>query len=83
MNAKTYYLNILYNRGNILTNLARFLKTDNGSGYLRCLKLCYRNPSFTRLLKDYSFYPVELNSTICRFLNLEKLSLNSCLFTSL
>ena len=75
MNANTYYLNILYNRGNICNNLARYLKTDNGSGYLRCLKLCYRNPSFISMLKDYSFYPVELNSTICSFLDLEKLSL--------
>lgn len=74
MNAKTYYLNILYNRGNILTNLARFLKTDNGSGYLRCLKLCYRKPSFTSMLKNFSFYPVELNNTICDFLDLGCLS---------
>ena len=74
MNANTYYLNILYNRGNICNNLAQYLKADNGSGYLRCLKLCYRQNAFVNNIKAYPLYPTEFKTTICGLLDLENLS---------
>lgn len=74
MNANTYYLNILYHRGNICNNLAQYLKADNGSGYLRCLKLCYRQNAFVNNIKAYPLYPTEFKTTICGLLDLENLS---------
>lgn len=75
MNSETYYLNILNNRGNILYNLHNYLKTNDGKGYLKIIKLCFNKPLFTKLINYHSFYSNEFNCTICDLINLQHLSL--------
>lgn len=74
MNSETFYLNILYNRGNVRSNLSQYLKTNNGSGYLKSLKACFSKQDFKDLLVNYSLYPKKFGITICSLLNLERLS---------
>lgn len=76
MNSESFYLNMLYDRGNPLNNLNQYLKTNDGNGYLKSIKLSFNKPYFKKLIKDYPFYPNNFKGTICSFLDLEKLSLN-------
>lgn len=84
MKAETFYLNILYDRGDICYNLNEYLKADDGRDYLKCLKLCFEKEDFLNLLKKYPLFPSKFNNTIFKLLNLENLSIDkiSVLFSS-
>lgn len=74
MDWKTAYLNILYNRGNIIQNLRNALKINDGKDYNRIISLCINKPGFMEMMNYSSFYSKEFGDIICSVFNLSKLS---------
>ena len=56
MKCDTYYLNLLYGRGNLFVNLNRYLAINDGSGYQKVLHLCYCREEYNQLLGFNSMF---------------------------
>lgn len=76
MNAETIYLNILYNRGNIITNVNKYLKMNSGDGYLKLSRQFFNNDRLLKVINYSSFYSNDFENIICNYIDLDKLGLN-------
>ena len=80
MKNSVFYINLLRNRGDALSNLKAFLKQDNGGGFAKTTRLLEKNPQlkksiYVNLFSDQivNSYPYHLES-----LSMEKIVLWNC-----
>lgn len=85
MNSETYFLNILYNRGNVIYNINKYLITNSGNGFLKLSKLCFNNDLLKKAINYQDFYSNDFENAICSLIDLDKLGMNktTLLFSSL
>lgn len=85
MNSETYFLNILYNRGNVIYNINKYLITNSGNGFLKLSKLCFNNDLLKKAINYQDFYSNDFENAICSLIDLDKLGINktTLLFSSL
>ena len=71
MKCETYYLNLLYDRGNFYKNFNSYIKLNDGSGYQKVVSLCNTKPVYKKAI----FYEDMFSQHFCGGLK-KALSLN-------
>ena len=71
MRCETYYLNLLYGRGNFYKNFNSYIKLNDGSGYQKVVSLCNTKPVYKKAI----FYEDMFSQHFCGGLK-KALSLN-------
>lgn len=76
MNSETFFINILYNRGNVVNNINKYLLTNSGNGFLKLCKFCFKNDHLKSVINYPAFYSNDFENAICDLIDLDKLGIN-------
>ncbi len=82
MNCETFYLNLIYNRGNAYSNLNNYIKFNDGSGYFKLIRLLNNNESLRRLFGYNLLFSKNLGMSLFSRINLSDLPIEKLVFLS-
>lgn len=82
MNCETYYLNLLYGRGNFHRNINSYIKLNDGSGYRKVILLCDANPTYKKAFGYNDMFAQHFCGGLMKTLSLEGLSMDKLITLS-
>ncbi len=82
MKCETYYLNLLYERGNFYRNINGYIKSNDGSGYQKVILLCNSKPGYKKIFGYDNMFAQHFCGGLIRTLSLEGLSIDKLITLS-
>ena len=82
MKCETYYLNLLYGRGNFYRNINNYIKLNDGSGYQKVILLCNEKPVYKKAFGYDNMFAHHFCGGLIRTLSLGGLSIDKLITLS-
>lgn len=82
MKCETYYLNLLYGRGNFYRNVNSYLKLNDGSGYQKVALLCNAKPVYKKAIGYDNMFAQHFCGGLIRTLSLDCISIDKLITLS-
>ena len=82
MKCETYYLNLLYGRGNFYRNINSYIKLNDGSGYQKVILLCNAKPTYKKAFGYDNMFAQHFCGGLMKTLSLEGLSMDKLITLS-
>ena len=82
MKCETYYLNLIYGRGNFYRNINSYIKLNDGSGYQKVILLCDAKPTYKKAFGYDDMFAQHFCGGLMKTLSLEGLSMDKLIILS-
>lgn len=82
MKCETYYLNLLYGRGNFYRNINSYIKLNDGSGYQKVALLCNAKPVYKKAFGYDNMFAQHFCGGLIRTLSLDGVSIDKLITLS-
>lgn len=82
MKCNTYYLNLLYGRGNFYKNINSYIKLNDGSGYQKVILLCNAKSTYKKALGYDNMFAQHFCDGLMAALSLDGLSMDKLITLS-
>lgn len=82
MKCETYYLNLLYGRGNFYRNINSYIKLNDGSGYQKVVLLCYTKPTYKKAFGYDDMFAQHFCGGLLKTLSLDGLPMSKLITLS-
>ncbi len=82
MKCDTYYLNLLYGRGNFYKNINSYIKLNDGSGYQKVISLCNAKSTYKKAFGYDNMFAQHICGGLMKTLSLDGLSMDKLITLS-
>lgn len=82
MKCDTYYLNLLYGRGNFYRNINSYIKLNDGSGYQKVISLCNAKSTYKKAFGYDNMFAQHICGGLMKTLSLDGLSMDKLITLS-